>query len=430
MIKTYFKTAIRKIFKQPFYSTLNITAVTLSMSISLLILFIIFNQFDYDSANRRKDRIFRINTRVTTTNGDEAQFATIPYAAKDLLDSAVFESWVSLIALQSKSMGYGSKRFTVSGAIVTGNYFEMFNFPIISGSWGTSFSNASEVALSKHTSLKMFNTVDCIGRIIEIEGVGSFMVSAIYNDLDTKSHISNDFILSYSIIPSLFAKGSLDSNLSNINNYTSSYLYTLANRELSKNEINNVTKEMSSLAMSEFRPKNKEKEIAFFAQLLSNISPSRDLWLENSKALSFSTISIFSLIVFALVLLTALNYSSVMIALGLSRSKEIGIRKIVGAKRSHVFFQFIIEAIVIALISLFFALLLCPIIASFAPFQRLFVDTTFHVSIIPYAILFAVFIGLIAGAFPAAILSAYKEINMLHNLLNKVVLRGSLFGKQ
>lgn len=416
-------------WKQPFYSLLNIVALTLSTSISLLIVFIIYNQFSYDAYNTYKDRIYRINTLVKTNMGNKETYATSPYATSRLIDSNIFSSWVSLVPIKARMAQFNREHITASGAFTSAVYFSMFQLPIESGSTYAPLSDPRNIVLSKSMALKLFRKVDCIGQIIELENLGNFNVSAVYNDLDFKNHIRNDFLLSDEAIPFLSAQGKLDESLGDMNNYTASYLYVLANKSYDEKEIQHVLATMSKSAMLSFIPQKQVKAISFVQQVLTDISPSRTLLLENSKAIPINLIVLLFLIVLALSLLTAFNYSSITVALGLTRSKEIGVRKIIGANRRQVFLQFILESVMVTFISCCLGLLLFPIIADFGLFQNLMKGTKIDTGLVLVLFLFAILLGIIAGLLPAAILSRYNALNMLYNLWNQRMLKGISFRK-
>ena len=86
-----------KILKHPIYSLLNISAITLSMSVCMVILYVIYNQFDYDWSNLNRNRIFRFNTEVEGSSGDRTRYATSPYAVTELLDSNIFDISIVII---------------------------------------------------------------------------------------------------------------------------------------------------------------------------------------------------------------------------------------------------------------------------------------------------------------------------------------------
>ncbi len=429
MFYNYLKIALRSLIKQPFYTFLNITAVTLSISICLVILFVSYNQFNYDSQNPEVTNIYRINSVITNRSGEKGTYATSPYLEKSVLDSSSFSSFVSLVPLFSKQITFGNERYTANGAIVTGNYTGLFGFIQLNGKFDSESENLNQIAISKQLSERIFNSTQTIEEIISIDQIGDFRISAIYDESLIKSHITNDFLLPSKNINSLIDQRKLDSNFKNPTNYTASYLYVVRRKDVSQKDVEGSVLQLTRKLVSGFKTQSDLKNIRLVPQSLSDISPTKDIWMENSRALSYSTVAVFATIITLIVCLTAFNYSSVMIALGLSRSKEIGIRKIVGAARTHVFWQFITESVTLALISFVCSLAIFPFLITLGPFQTLLRNAQFSVNLLGIFLGFALLVGLIAGVIPALILSSFKPLNLLYNLFTKVAMRGLSFRK-
>ena len=181
---------------------------------------------------------------------------------------------------------------------------------------------------------------------------------------------------------------------------------------------------------------NKSGVTAFHLQPLNKISPGSD-YLANDNAQGNSWTKIYFEVGIALLILLAacFNYTNLTIARALTRAKEVGIRKIVGAKRSQIYIQYIIEAVLLALLSLGFAWLILSLIIRYAPFndEYEFIPSSFHYNFgfVAASVAYAVFAGLIAGSSPAWILSAFKPLRVLKNLqtakiLGKVSLQKTL----
>lgn len=429
MIANYFKTAIRKIWREPFFNILNIAAFSLSMSLSLLILVIIGNQFDYDSHNTRKDRIFRINTLVETESGGKGEYATSPIAVREYIDESTIQEWLRLTPTHSRFKTYQNDHIAANGYFVEGDFFNFFQIPLLEGDAKHVLSDPHNIALSKEASLKLFNTLDVIGTSVDIENLGTFTISGVYDISANKTHLSNDFVLSQTLMQQLVKSGKLDDNLLESDNYTSGYFYAMAKDGVSVDALKSTVKSIATSISSQISGSGDKIKISFFTQSLEHVSPGKDMWMENGRGLSYSTIGLFILIICVLLALTCFNYSSVMTSLGLAKSKEIGIRKIVGATKRNVFFQFIAESMVIAFISFGIGILLFPLFTKFSAFQQLTNDLTFNGRIIIALLLFVILVGVLAGLLPAMTLSKLKEKDLMSNVFKKGIMKGISFRK-
>ncbi|MEP7319885.1 MAG: FtsX-like permease family protein, partial [Panacibacter sp.] len=186
-------------------------------------------------------------------------------------------------------------------------------------------------------------------------------------------------------------------------------------------QLNSIAAEMNRI--------NSDGKTAFNFQRLDKITPGSD-YLENDIGGGGGWSKLYAEMGMALLILLAacFNYTNLTIARALTRAKEVGIRKIVGAKRIQVFTQYVIESVLLVLMALLFSWLILSFVIRYAPFNDgyEFIPSSFHYSFvfIGYTIAFAVFTGLLAGSAPAWILSSFKPLRVLKNLST-----AKLFGK-
>lgn len=429
MIRSYFKTAIRRLSKQPFYTLLNLGALTLSMSVALLVIYIVYNQFNYDASNRKRDCIYRINTSIVTKDGDIEEYATSPFMLQHFLDSAAFDNWTNLTSIPLKTISYEDKQLMASGFFTSNSFFDIFSFPIIGGNSKSPLAGPESIVLSRETALKMFNSEACVGKTIRILNVGNFVVSAIFDQEKYKSHIKSDFLISRDIIPNLLKQRKIDSALTSMASYYGSHLYVNVPKKFSKEDFVKDLQSLSQQYNTKYELPYNLAKVEFKPQPLSKISPKRDVILDNSQAISISTIFVLSAIVVTLLLLACFNYASVTLALGLTRSKEIAVRKINGAGKREVFFQFIVESLIIVFFAFLASLLIYPLLARYGSFDSLLRNAEFEIGLLLVFLLFSTIVGFSAGFFPSLVLSKMKEINLMTNILNNRAIKGIQFRK-
>ncbi|MGG5905499.1 ABC transporter permease [Sphingobacterium daejeonense] len=404
-------------------------AFTFSLSIAFLLIAIIYNQFNFDSHNNEKDKIFRVNTNVINPGNGNSKYATSPLALSDIIDQSFFESYLSLVPLNVGVLGETNEIINSKGYSVEGDFFNFFKVPIIEGDLNSILSDPYKIAISSQLSEKLFKEDKGIGKEIEIDKVGKFIVSGVYDPTINKSHLSSDILFSQKANNLLFIKGILDSSLKNSDNYAASYLYVKTINPTSIKEVDNALNVLNQTFKIRLNENKQKFRVELFGISLTNISPSNGFWLENSSAMEYDSIYIFIVIIIILLFLTLFNYASIMTSLGLAKSKEIGIRKILGASRKHIVWQYISESIIISSISFILGILLIPIISNFDVFQNLTVGVKYDLWIYLILFTFSILVGIIAGLIPAIAVQKFKELEMLNNVFRNKIYRTVSFRK-
>ncbi len=420
----HFKNAVRSIMKYPVYSAMNVLSLTICLAISLVAISIIYNQYNFDTDNPNRDRLVRLNTVITNKDGDKGTFATVPYGLTEKLDKSLFSELVSITPVPSYSISVGNSEVSARGNWLEGNYFKAFNLPILSGDVRQLLDNPNNIALSNSTSLKLFNTTNSIGKTVRIKELGDFAVTLVFDESNSKSVIGSDYLISSKNILSAIKKHQLDSNFVDLSNYTASYTFLLFENDMTKDNslhpaINNVLK---STAIN-FSPTPDIKALDFTWIPFKNLAPRTDYWLENSRALSKSDVLILVGVIIIMITLSSFNYASILLALGITRAKEVGIKRLIGAGRRHIFFQFILEAIITALCAYLFAILLFPFVKTIPPFSEMSAQGTYDFKLLLYSIVFAAIVGVIAGLLPAFIVSSQKNLKLMRGVFKNPALK-------
>ena len=426
MFKSYLKVAIRNLQKNKLVSFINIFGLGLSMSIGLIVMIRLQDDFSYDLFHPNGDRVYRILSTYTKKTGEQWKMAStpLPLYKKIQADATAIESSVSLYpALHGKGTAAG-KEIYLNGAFTESSFFQVFGFSLAAGNPATSLEKPNTVVISKNTADRFFGTENPLGKIITLDNGTDFMVTGVLNEPPGKSHISFDVLASEASIAGMEQKKILPNKSSDWFAFNASYTYVLLK---SKNELGKLKNEIQSIA-AELNRTNKDGQAAFSTQSLSKITPgSEELYNDMSRA-SWGK-SYFEIgVAFIILLAASFNYTNLTTARALTRAKEVGIRKVTGARRSQIFFQYITEAVVLAFLALGFAWILLSFIIEYAPFNDgyEFVPSSFRYNavLVGWSLLFALFTGLLAGTAPAWILSSFTPVRVLKNLST-----AKIFGK-
>jgi len=424
MFYNYLKIAFRSLQKNSLFSAINIFGLALSMSVCLIAIMIIKDAYTYDTFHPHRERTFRIITDVTTENGNRERWGTVPLPLAERLtaDYSVVEKSARVYNALSDQGIYDAKTIGLEGAFTEPAFFDVFGFEMLYGDKTSALEQPYSIVLTQNTSELFFKNGNPVGKTIEFKNLGkSFTVTGVIKANSKKTHLDNDAYASFSTLPSLEAGKKIDSSLNNWKNYGAAATYVLLKKEASEKSLQHA---LTNIAGSK-KPLNKNiGVIKYDLQNLADISPGEEL---KNGGDSVSTIVLLAIggITFLILLLACFNYTNLSLARSLTRAKEVGIRKVVGGSRSQLFFQFITEAIVVALLALGVASLLLNFLLQIpAVAEGILQKAKPDAAVWLMFILFALCTGIIAGTVPAWILSSFKPAQVIKNLSSIKIFKG------
>lgn len=434
MFKSYFKIALRSLTKNKLTTFINIFGLGLSMSVCLMILIRTQDALSYDRFHPSPGRTYRVTSEYHKKGGEKWQMASTPLPLNNVLlqRKNIVEASVNIYpALGGKATANG-KELNLNGVFTEPSFFKIFGFTLASGDATTALQNPNSIIINKATAEKFFGSTEAMGKIIKMDNGINFMVTGVMNTPPGKSHLVADAYASYSTVTQMENNKLLSQKSSDWFAFNTAYTYILLKKNAS---ITALQSQLNSIA-NDLNKVNKDGVTSFHLQPLNKITPAGDN-LSNDNAGGTSWIKIYFEAGIALLILLAacFNYTNLTIARALTRAKEVGIRKIAGAKRSQIFAQYIFESVLLSLLALAFAWILLSFIVRYAPFNDdyEFIPSSFHynASFIAWSVVYALFTGLLAGTAPAWILSAFTPLRVLKNLstakiLGKVSLQKTL----
>ena len=427
MLKSIFLTSIRNIFRNPVFSFINLFGLAVSISLGLLVILIVKEQYSFDNFHRDADRIYRIDTKALRKEGGSENYASAPYAIGTVIrDGYSFAKYVVCINSQlNGDATYQNVTVSLHGLFADPSFLNVFNFQLEKGNPSTALNDPDGIILTQETAKKIFGNDDPVGKIITLHGYGNFAVKGVFKEFPGKTHLEFEAIASTSALPALEKQHAIIESLQNWNNYYTNYVYIKLKKGTKLNEVKSALAEISRKNYTGRALETRDKGYEFYLQGLNKITPGP--LLSNSMGRSLPQVILFFLGILALVILlmAGLNYTNLVIAKSLKRSREIGVRKVMGASRWQVFSQFIGESVLFALFSLIASYLLLQFLKS-AFFQlqlsrQFSIDLKEDIWVYIYFILFAVLIGLFAGLLPASYLSGFKPIVVLRDMIGKKI---------
>jgi len=429
MLANYLKVGTRNILKHKTFSLINVFGLAAAMSVCMLIIMVIADQKGYDQFQTNKDRIYRIQT--IGKNGNEIRTASsaLPLAALLKKDYSGIEASAALMRQIGGDILYNDRIASGAGYFADGNLFRVMDFMLEKGDARTALNRPFSLVISKELANQLFPREDPVGKTVTFNDTGimpglpvtgnketpygQFMITGVLKPNPGKTSLPFALLASLSTLDLLAKDSILAYTPNNWSNVWRNYTFVLMEKGRSKADLQRILDKVSDLQY----PRGKNDQYAFQAAALTDIMPAE--LISNPTCMSMPRIVLIILSVLCLVVMLSacLNYTNLSIARLLTRTKEVGIRKVSGATRRQIFVQFITEAVLVSLFSLLFSILLLLV------FQHLFtglwlnqvLGISFHYTLRIFLIFlgFSIGVGVIAGLLPSFYISLFNPVNIL-----------------
>ncbi|MEO0337767.1 MAG: ABC transporter permease [Bacteroidota bacterium] len=415
MLSTYLILAMRLLKKSKLFAFINIIALSISMSVGVLMILFLTDAYNFDDFQVHRDRIYRINTqRVQGTQGSEVSLITSSYYIGDQVQAQV--PGIDDVLLMSAErltvdLSTADSGVPLDGRYVSDSFFEVFSYQLLKGDASSALTEPNGIVLTETISQKLFGDQDPIGQTVLIGDKSdqkNASVTGVVQDPPLNSH------LQFEVLLPLNAPGqgaTEEADFRNEPNFTGDYhVYLLLDENTSAEDV--------ELAMAELIADHNaglEHPIRHSLQPMSTFVTSDQYYNDLGPRFPQQRVYVMIGLTLLILLSACFNYSNLSLARALRRSKEVGVRKIAGANRFQIFYQFITEAVVITFLAFLVAFGLFFLIKpEFLNIQNLATQgqNVFSLAIDPihilYFVLFAITIGIIAGFIPALVLSKFS----------------------
>jgi len=410
MFKNYLKTAFRNLWKHKAFSLINIMGLAVGITACFLIYLYVRFETSYDSFNRKADRIYRIVTDIKTPS-DMLHWSSTsaPMAINIQKDFPEVESAVR-ISGQSFLVRKGDDKFQENNTIMADStLFKIFDFPLIYGDQNTALKEPMSIVLSQTAAKKYYGNSNPVGKTVLLTGAAyNATITGVMKDIPENSQIKADMVVSMSSQKQIYREP-IDSEWSSFN--LVSYLLLKPNT----NPKNLAAKFPAFLDLHTGK-ELKDAQMSFTLFL----EPLRDVYLystrDDSKSGKIHNVYIFSIIAIFILLIACINFVNLTTARSTERAREVGIRKVAGAGRFQLAKQFIGESIVISFLAFIISVLLCPLLLPLfnqLAGKQLSSPFFYHPFYIISLFFVASVIGMIAGFYPAVVLSSFRPVAVL-----------------
>ncbi|PSR53603.1 hypothetical protein AHMF7605_08725 [Adhaeribacter arboris] len=415
MLKNYFKIAWRNLLRNKAYSAINIAGLATGISACILIFFYVKHELTYEQQFDKYDRIYRVVTDINL-EGQQDKFARspAPLAAAMQKDYPAIEKVARLLPLNKQTVWLEDKAYNEEGLFFADStFFDIFSYEFLVGNPRTALQIARTVVISDRLAEKYFDSVDnAMGQVLQFSN-NAYVVTGVFKD-DHHSHIEANMFLSERTLKYSYADSA---------NYTwfpmAWFTYILLPESAQESSIQ---QELDHLYNQKVAPWLEKYEVSarlrFSLQPISAIHLTSDRTYDISPAGNKSYVYIFSFVAVFILLIACINYMNLATARSSKRAREVGLRKVVGAHRAQLVWQFVGESVLITLMAILLAVASVEIMLPFfnALTGKDFTHASFtEPSFIGTLALIVLFVGLIAGSYPAFFLSKFKPAEVLKN---------------
>ncbi len=422
--------------RQSIYTLINILGLAIGMAACILILLFVRHETSYDTFHEKGDRIYRVSREWFNEDGNTSLHlghCAPPFAPllKNDFEGTVEEA-VRILRGYNSLLIYGEKQFEEENFFFAeAAFFDVFTYPFLQGNPQTALQEPNALVITESTAKKYFGEEDPMGKTISYQHQADLKVTGVMKDVPDNSHVHMDFLASFQTVENFFGRENMMNNWGS-NNYGT---YVLLKEGYDPEDLAAQLPAFLDKHLGEW----KGVPASTFNQL--NLWPIRDIHLHSHLDSEIEAngdiayVYIFSIIAFLILIIACINFINLATAKASKRAKEVGLRKVVGAFRGMIVRQFMTESILMSVfamaLGLVFAYLFLPFLNQFM-FDNLELTLTSSENrfIVPLICGLTMFVGIVAGSYPAFYLSSFSPLKTLRGgsmgTSHKSILRSTL----
>ena len=419
MFRNYFKIAIRNLRKQKGFSAINIFGLAVGLATCLLISLFVIDELSYDRYNEKAERIYRIESNARI-NGNGFNTITTPFPLGIALvkDYAQIEKAVRLVNMGDILVKKDKETIVEHGAVFAdANLFEVFTLPLITGNPQTALTQPNSMVISETMAKKYFNSTDVLGKTLLTGNTINYKITGVMKDMPVQSHFHFGFIKALSELE----KSRSDEWLSN-----DCVTYLLARRGSDEKTINRfvlatarkyVSPQWQAVFHSSLDDMIKNGNYINYPTIaLTKIHLHSNMPDEFEPNGNIQYVYIFIVIAIFILLVACINFMNLSTARSAGRSREVGVRKVLGSRRINLVSQFLTESILTSYIAMLLAIVIASLLLPYfnqVSGKKIVLGLFSKPWLIPSLLGSSLIVGLLAGSYPAFYLSSFQPIQVL-----------------
>ena len=409
MYKSYVKISLRNLLNHKLYSIINIAGLALGMAACLLIILFVQNEKSFDDFHQKKELIYRLNEVQTFDNlSQKVALSMFPMGPAIVNDYPEVVNFTRFWSLGKILLEKGDQRYYLDEAVrVDTSFLQMFDFELLRGDEKDLFSDGHHLVLTQSAAERVFGDQDPIGQNITLSEKEQFVVSGVIMDVPEQSHLQFEALLPMT----------LWDNSENQNNWGGNSLNTYL--QLAPHvDVDGLERKFDDFLVTHINEDILDVYELFLQPLsdihLGSTEITHDYY--NHKKFSSASVNIFILLAFFVLLIASVNFMNLSTAAVANRSKEVGVRKSIGAYKIQISSQFIVQSFLLTFLALGIAIIICLVSM---PTLNNMIDRELSLSsyLTPFWLmvifLITVLIALFSGFYPALVMSNFNVITAL-----------------
>lgn len=416
MLANYIKLALRNLAKHRLYTLINIAGLSLGLCIFLFGSILVAYEKNHDNMFSKRDRIYIVGSIFSPDSGTgirEYPSARLTYGPLFKLEIEGIEQ-VARTVHRNPLLTAGNNHYYQPVKFVESGFTHMFDFTYLHGD-ANAIDNPNGLILTASTANKLFGRTDVLGEVVTLEHQHDFYIGAVIADVAADSHFNSSFLPDSDLtaIASLEALVTLE-NFDMKGQWKGLSPYDLTYLLMPENTDPNRLQSQVEAVSARHAPEDEKNYISAL-KVRPLVQVNTQIW----DAFGFPVLESVQLLGLLILLIACLNYTNLATAQNFGRSREVGLRKTLGATRRQLLVQFLTESLSLAIVAAVFALagieLLLPVCNGLTG-KAVALD---YASILPWLILTTIAVSLLAGAYPAILISRLTPIDSLRNTLGK-----------
>lgn len=416
MFKNYVLVTLRTLRRKPVFSFINLFGLAIGLATCMVIFLYVQHETNFDDFHDNADRVYRVANVYERANGTNAWIRTPPALAPAIADNFPGIANVTRMRYADEYVfRVEDKAFLVDHGMYADSLFlEIFSFELKAGNRSRALDEPNSIVLSEALAQRLFGTEDAMNKVIRFDNERSLKVTGILDKLPSNSHLDFDYLISFStyVVP--------DGYLADLNSWGWGGFYTYIMLDEGRS-FEALQSGINELFMANYTRTDTKAS--------APLQPLKTLYLDYpqftnvggaARTGSRPTIYALSAIALLVLIVAGLNFMNLSTAMSLSRGKEIGMRKVMGAVRGKVRLQFLLESMTLAVISMLLAILLVTLLGQSLINLlgiELLLTGNMVLSITPWLLIFTLSIGFLSGIYPSMVLSGFSAIKAMKGRL-------------
>ena len=425
MIKNYFKTALRNLVRNKIYAAINITGLAVGIAACVLIFLVVQFELSFDNFHKDKDRIYRLVTVPYKENAGFNKTAAVPIPVAEGLriDYPQLEKVAAIfgrdgqITVSSEDKNQPEKKFKEEGSLYFAepSFFDIFHFEWLAGNSKTALTAPNTAVLTRETAEKYFGDwKSAIGKSIKYNNRDIYQITGILKNIPSNTDFPLKVVVSYKSLKNV--------DLTDwVGTYGHGYCFVKLPAELSAAQFN--------LYLHDFVKKHKPADHAndgIMLQPLADMHFNPEFGNFSGHLFSRKLITTLSLIALFLLIIACVNFINLSTAQAVNRSREVGVRKVLGSNRRQLILQFLIETGLITIFAVALAVCMAELSLPFLN-ELLLINLKLNINdpqLLLFLILVTVCVTLLSGFYPALVSSGFNPIHAFKNKFATEMVRG------